>query len=194
MSDNTLTCDDNNDLGEADLYFRTVPILNYDRGEPDIVGTGVFAAVDEKHFVLSAAHVFETGIGKVGFCFLNKQGKIEVFGSDRMKILAANPQSGAGNLNSVVYKDGLDLAVIEPTNEVLDALRTHYRAFDLRTSSYAPASRWGVVSGWPARKNIYHARKRVCDFDTCYHIQCPFVEADEVISAGWNADIHRSFG
>jgi hypothetical protein len=169
------------------LYWHTVPIINYDRGQPSVVGSGVFAVVDEFHFVFSAAHVFEPAFRNVAFGHLGSDG-FEVFGADNMKILTAKAQNGTGEAQRAVYKDGLDLAVIEPTPDVLDRLRSIYRPFDLRQTLF-PSSAWGVLSGWPARKNIYDSRKQKCYFDTCYHIQCPVADLQRLRQADWNPDV-----
>lgn len=173
----------------ADIYNHTVPIFDYDRGEPDVQGTGVFICVDQSFFVITAAHVLESGFQRVGFGCLGPNG-VEVFGAGNMPILKAQAQTGAGHLQGLVYKDGLDLAVIAPTEEVIEPLQSHFRPFDLRRSSYRPTLSWGVVSGWPARKNTYDRRKRVCKFDTCYHIQCPIVGELELRRALWNPDVY----
>jgi hypothetical protein len=169
------------DLGDLrQLYQHTVPIIDYDRARPSVVGSGVFAVVDRFHFVLTAAHVFESAFSKVAFGHLGTNG-FEVFGASDMPILKARAQSGAGD-------DGLDLAVIEPTEEVLERLQTHYRPFDLR-QALVSSSTWSVVSGWPARKNIYDSKKRRCYFDTCYHIQCPVADSQRLHQTDWNADV-----
>jgi hypothetical protein len=173
----------------SQVYHHTVPILNYDKAQPSLVGTGVFVAVDHQHLVITAAHVFESRFRKVAFGSLGAHG-FRIFGADDMKILAAKAQTGAGDSQRAVYKDGLDLAVIEPRDEVLEALQSHYQPFDLRRNQQSAAAEWGVVSGWPARKNKFNAKKRVCNFDTCYHIQCPIVETEKIRGAGWNPDIY----
>ena len=169
------------------LYQHTVPIIDYDRVQPSVVGSGVFAVVNGSHFVLTAAHVFEPAFSKVAFGHLGTDG-FEVFGADNMPILTARAQSGAGDTQRAAYKDGLDLAVIEPTEEVLKRLQTHYRPFDLR-QSLVSSSTWGVVSGWPARKNIYDSKKRMCYFHTCYHIQCPIADLQKLHQTDWNTDV-----
>src|SRR5450432_1741148 len=95
------------------LYQHTVSVINYDQAEPSVVGSGVFTVVDKSHFVVTAAHVFEPGFEKVGFGHLGKDG-FEIFGSTNMNILTAKDQNGTGDARRAVYKDGLDLAVIEP--------------------------------------------------------------------------------
>src|SRR5438552_3959322 len=116
----------------SQLYHHTVPILDYDRYEPSVLGTGVLVGVDQQHFVITAAHVFESGLQNVGFGFLGPRG-FELFGAhvNKMKILTAKAQTGAGDPQRAVYKDGLDLAVIEPPARVLADLQSHYRSFDL---------------------------------------------------------------
>ena len=176
------------DFGDfRQLYQHTVPVINYDRAQPSVVGSGVFTVVDESHFVLTAAHVFEPAFRRTAFGHLGTDG-FEVFGSNNMKILTAKAQNGGGDPQRAVYKDGLDLAVIEPTADVLERLQSHYRPFDLRQNLFS-SSTWGVVSGWPARKNIYDSKKRMCYFDTCYHIQCPIADLQKLRQADWNADV-----
>lgn len=174
----------------ADLYRHTVPIFHYERGQPSLTGTGVFVAVDQHQFVITAAHVLESGFKRIAFGSLRAEGDFKTFGADNMPILTARAQSSGGDAQSVVYKDGLDLAIIKPTEEVLEELRAHYRPFDLRRSSDHPASGWAIVSGWPARKNTYDSKKRRCDFETCYHIQWPIAETEKVAQAGWNTDVY----
>jgi hypothetical protein len=169
------------------LYHHTVPVINYDRTQPSVVGSGVFTVVDQSHFVLTAAHVFEPGFRRVAFGHLGTDG-FEVFGSDNMKILTAKDQNDTGDAQRAVYKDGLDLAVIEPTADVLERLQSYYRPFDLR-HSLSSSLTWGVVSGWPARKNIYDSRKQKCYFHTCYHIQCPIADLQRLRQVGWNPDV-----
>src|SRR5438128_240299 len=119
MSTSDISLSDGSELGDcSQLYHYTVPILNYDRARPFFTGTGVLVLVDQQHFVLTAAHVFESGFRKVAFGYL-KGEQFRIFGADNMKILTAKPQSGAGDAQRAVYKDGLDLAIIEPTDEVL---------------------------------------------------------------------------
>jgi hypothetical protein len=176
------------DLGDLrQLYQHTVPIIDFDRAQPSVVGSGVFVVVDRFHFVLTAAHVFEPAFSKVAFGHLGTAG-FEVFGASDMPILTARAQSGAGDAQRAVYKDGLDLAVIEPNEDVLQRLQTYYRPFDLR-QNLVSSSTWGVVSGWPARKNIYDSKKRVCYFDTCYHIQCPIADLQKLNKTDWNTDV-----
>lgn len=108
-----------------------------------------------------------------------------------MKILAAAAQSSAGDSQRAVYKDDLDLAIIERTHEVLTRLVARRRPFPVHNIARPPLQRsWAVVSGWPARKNTYDAGKRICNFDTCYHVKCPLAPADMMRKAGWNDDIH----
>jgi hypothetical protein len=171
------------------IYHHTVPVFNYDRAEPQLQGSGVFISVDTAFFVTTAAHVLEPGFQKVGFGFLGTNS-VQVFGAGNMPILKAQAQAETSHPRELSYKDGLDLAIIEPTAEVLESLQSHYRAFDLRGSAYRPDAPWGVVSGWPARKNVYNRRKRVCDFDTCYHIQCPIVPEAEMRRARWNPELY----
>jgi hypothetical protein len=171
------------------IYHHTVPVFDYDRAEPLLQGSGVFISVDTSFFVITAAHVLEPGFQRVGFGFLGANG-VEVFGAGNMPILKAQAQAPTSHPRELSYKDGLDLAVIAPTDEVLESLQSHYRAYDLRRSSYRPDVPWGVASGWPARKNVYNRRKRVCDFDTCYHIQCPIVAEAELRRALWNPDLY----
>jgi hypothetical protein len=173
----------------AELYHHTVPILNYDRAQPDLVGTGVFVGVDQYSLVATAAHVLEEAFRKIAFGFLTA-GQFEVFGDQNMRILKAEAQSGSGNIRRVVYKDGLDIAIIEPTAAVLEKLHSHYTPFNLRQNPDSPEANWGVVSGWPARKNAYDRKTRSCDFDSCYHIQCPFADERKLCAAGWNTDIY----
>jgi hypothetical protein len=176
------------DLGDLrQLYQHTVPIIDYDRAQPSVVGSGVFAVVDKFHFVFTAAHVFEPAFSRVAFGHLGTDG-FEVFGASDMPILTARAQSRAGDAQRAVYKDGLDLAVIEPTADVLKRLQIHYRPFDLRQGLLS-SSTWAVVSGWPEKKNIYDSKKRVCYFDTCYHIQCPIADLKRLHQADWSADI-----
>ena len=174
----------------ADLYRYTVPIFNYDRGQPLLTGTGVFVEVDQNEFVITAAHVLESRFKKIAFGFLRAEGNFEVFGSDNMLILTARAQSGGGDARMAAYKDGLDLAVIKPTEEVLEHLRSHYRTFDLRQNADISLPQWGVVSGWPAKKNTYNQRKRRCDFQTCFHIQWPIAATEATAKAGWNTDVY----
>lgn len=171
------------------IYHHTVPVFDYDCAEPLLQGSGVFISIDTSHFVITAAHVLETGFQRVGFGFLGANG-VEVFGAGNMPILKAQAEVPTCHSRELSYKDGLDLAVIAPTAEVLESLQSHYRAYDLRRSSYRPDVPWGVASGWPARKNVYNRRKRVCDFDTCYHIQCPIVAEAELRRALWNPDLY----
>ena len=179
--------DSNGDLDCSQLYRHTVPLFEFDRRRPILRGSGVVVSVDQKHFVISAAHVFESGFSDLGFGYPSPEG-FRVFGARGLKIFVARAQDGAGNPKRAVYKDGLDLAIIEPVEEVLESLQSHYHFFDLRLSSYSPLAKWAVVSGWPAKKNIYDARKRVCKFQHCYAVQCPFVEIDRLRAAGWNPD------
>lgn len=173
----------------ADIYRHTVPIFDYDRGEPLLQGSGIFVSVDELFFVITAAHVLETEFQKIAFGFLGASG-FEVFGARNMPILKAQAQAATSDSRELTYKDGLDFAVIAPTAEVLERLRSHFQAFDLRRGSYRPEVPWGVISGWPARKNVYDRRNRVCDFDTCYHIQCPIVAEAELRRVSWNPDLY----
>ncbi len=170
------------------IYEHTVPIIDYDRSRPDQVGSGVFIAVDEREFVVTAAHVFESGFQKVGFGYLDDQG-FHVFGSVGVPILTARAQSGGGNPQTAIYKDELDLAIIEPDAKTLEALYAHYRPFELRSCSFDPGATSGVVTGWPSRKNKYNAYKRQYEFDTCYHIQCPILSVEQTRTAGLNPDI-----
>jgi hypothetical protein len=180
----------NSGLGDcSQLYHCTVPILNFDQAQPAFAGTGVLATVDQKPFVITAAHVFEESFRRVGFAY-KQQGKLVVFGGDNLKILTAKAQTGGGNVQRAVYKDGLDLAIVELTGEVLEELQAHYRSYDLRQSSYTTDSAWGVISGWPARKNTYNQRKRLGHFDSCYHIQCPIVDRETLRLVGWNPDVY----
>lgn len=177
------------DLGDCrQLYQHTVPVINYDRSRPSVIGTGIFVAVNRHHFVITVAHVFEPAFYKVAFGYLGSDG-FEVFGADNMKILTAKAQSGTGDSQRAVYKDGLDLAVIEPTEDVLERLQSHYLPYDLRQRLSSPLI-WGVVSGWPARKNVYRSKTSLCNFDTCYHIQCPIADLRKVRQAGWNTDVY----
>jgi len=176
------------DLGDfRQLYRHTVPVINFDRAQPSVVGSGVLAIVDKSHFVLTAAHVFEPAFRRVAFGHLGTNG-FEVFGSDNMNILTAKDQNDTGDAQRAVYKDGLDLAVIEPTADVLERLQSHYRPFDLR-QGFSSSLTWGVVSGWPARKNIYDSKKQKCYFDTCYHIQCPIADLQRLRQVDWNPDV-----
>lgn len=142
------------------------------------------------HFVITAAHVLESRFKKLAFGFLRPEGGFQIFGADNMVILTAKAQSGSGDARSAIYKDGLDLAIIEPTEEVLQELRSHYRCFDLAKSASDPLSGWAVVSGWPANKNKYNHRKRRCDFKTCYHIQWPIADEETTAKTGWNTDVY----
>jgi hypothetical protein len=177
----------------SQLYRHTVPIFDFDRSEPLLIGSGVFIYVNEYYLVCTAAHVLEEGCRKIAFG-VQKSGIFEIFGADDMRILTARPQVGAGDVRRVAYKDDLDLALIEPVSDVLERLRAHYRFFDLAQNYPEIRPDWGVVSGWPARKNVYDRRKRGCNFDTCYHIQCPVVNENRVERAGWNRDIHFGLG
>jgi hypothetical protein len=174
----------------ADLYRYTLPIFDYDRGQPSLTGTGIFVLAEGHHFVITAAHVLESRFKKIAFGFLRAEGGFQIFGADNMLILTAHAQMGDGDSQAAVYKDGLDLAVIRPTEEVLEELLSHYRCFDLRQSTDDRLPGWAVVSGWPAKKNKYNRRKRRCDFQTSYHIQWPIAEQDKVAEAGWNTDVY----
>ena len=178
------------DIGDCrDIYYHTVPIFDYDREEPRLQGSGVFVSVEHSFFVITAAHVLEPGFQKVAFGFLGGNG-VEVFGAGNMPILKAQAQATTPHSRELTYKDGLDLALIAPTAEVLEPLQSHYRAYELRRSSDRPEVPWGVVSGWPARKNVYNRRKRLCNFDTCYHIQCPIAAEAELRRVLWNPDLY----
>lgn len=173
----------------SQLYRHTVPIFDYDRARPDLIGSGVFLGVDQHFLVATAAHVLEPGYRKIGFGFL-EAGRFEIFGDENARILKAEAQSGAGDPQRAVYKDGLDFAVVEPTGEVLEKLRAHYSPYDLRQRSNCPGFTWGIVSGWPARKNTYNPKKRLCSFNTCYHIQCPLADPKRIQEARWNTDLY----
>jgi len=114
----------------ANLYQHTVPIFDYDRGQPSLIGTGVFVLVEGYHFIGTAAHVFEQPFKKVAFGYMKAERQFEIFGADNMPILMANAEYGRGDSRSAVYKDGLDLAVIKPTEEVLGQLLHHYRPYN----------------------------------------------------------------
>jgi hypothetical protein len=150
----------------------------------------VFISARGHPFVITAAHVLESRFKKLAFGFLRPEGGFQIFGADNMVILTARPQSGSGDARSAIYKDGLDLAVIEPTEEVLQELRAHYRCFDLQEAASETQAGWAVVSGWPASKNKYNHRKRRCDFKTCYHIQWPIVDEEATRKTGWNTDVY----
>jgi hypothetical protein len=178
----------NFELGDcSQLYRHTIPIFDCDQNPALLRGTGVFIAVDEHRFVVSAAHVFEPPFESIGLGFRDGSyfGLLAVQG----RILLANDQAGGGNAQRTVYKDGLDFSIILPTPEVVERIESHYRSFDLRCSSYSPETTWAVVSGWPAKKNAFDRRKRQWKFHTCYHIQCPFEDVEKVQRAGWNTDI-----
>lgn len=173
-----------------ELYRHTVPILDYGAGQPVVVGTGVFIIVDAKHFITTAAHPFEVEERRVAFGALDKSTqRFEVFGDDRLKKFVAQNQDARGDMQSAVYKDGLDLAIIELDGQVLERTLANYRAFDLRQNSPAPPLISAFVSGWPARKNVYHSRKRLCEFDSCCHIQCPIVPTSELAKTGWDENV-----
>jgi hypothetical protein len=178
------------DLGDlSQLYRHTVPIFDYDRARPDLIGSGVFLGVDQHFLVATAAHVLEPGYSKISFGFL-EAGRFEIFGNEYARILKAEAQSGTGDPQRAVYRDGLDFAVIEATGEVLGKLKAHYTPYDLRQSSNCPELPWGIVSGWPARKNTYNPKTRACNFNTCYHIQCPLADPKKVQEAGWDSDLY----
>jgi hypothetical protein len=176
------------DGGVEQIFRHTVPIFNFDRRKPELAGTGVFIAVDHALLVITAADVFEPAFRHVAFGRLSDKG-LQVFGAVDMPILLAKDQTDAGDAQRAVYKDGLDIAVIQPTADVLEAFAGHYHPFDLR-SSLSCASTWAVVSGWPARKNVYNPRKRVGNFRTCYHIQCPVAEIETIRKVPWNTEVY----
>lgn len=185
-----MTANNLDKLGDcSQLYRYTVPIFDFDRNEPSLIGSGVLIGVNERYLVSTAAHVLEEGCRKIAFGFKNK-GRVEIFGADNMRILKARAQTGAGDVRRVAYKDGLDLALIEPNGEVLQELQRHYRFFDFAKNRPNSGAAWGVVSGWPARKNVYNKKKRICNFDTCYHMQCPIASDRRLEAAGWNRDIY----
>jgi len=170
------------------IYKHTVPIINFDQSRPDQVGTGVFIELCEREFIITAAHVFESGFQKVGFGYLDHQG-FHVFGTIGLPILTARAQSGGGNAQTAVYKDDLDLAIIEPDPQTLEALHEHYCSYNFRNCSFDLRAKSGVVAGWPWRKNKYNAYKHQYEFHTCYHIQCPILNVKESRAAGFNPDI-----
>jgi hypothetical protein len=174
----------------SEIYHHTVPIFNYDHGQPSLVGTGIFTLAKGHHFVGTAAHVFEHPFQKVAFGTLHRGRGFEVFGADNMPILTAQAVSGAGDTRSAVYKDGLDLAIIKPTADVLKQLLLHYKPYTLLHEATVSLPAWGIASGWPARKNEFNRRQQRCDFETCYHMQWRIAEPDEVAKAGWNADVY----
>ena len=173
----------------SDLFRHTVPIFDYDQKRPSLIGTGVLIALNQHRFVITAAHVLEPGIRNVAFGFLGENG-FEIFGADDMIILTARAQFGGGNPQLAVYKDDLDLTVIQLTREVMERLRANYRPYDLTHRQQTLVASWGVISGWPARKNTYNPKTRTCEFETCYHIQCPILGRERAAEVGWNSDIH----
>jgi hypothetical protein len=113
-----------------------------------------------------------------------------VFGYDAMPMLTAKAQSGERDPKLATYKDDLDLALIQPSPKICDKLLVHYRPFSLEHVSSPSTPSWIIVSGWPARKNVYNQRRRRCDFKTCFHIQCPVLGSEAVLECGRNSDIH----
>jgi hypothetical protein len=98
-------------------YYHTVPLFDYSSKYPKLNGNGVFIAVDEHRFVVTAAHVVEASTEHVAFGYESYEGgqkSVEIEGQQTMWICKAEAQTNPGEPQLATYKDQLDLAPARP--------------------------------------------------------------------------------
>jgi hypothetical protein len=172
-------------------YHHTVPLFRFDAPVPWLDGTGVFLAVDEHRFIVTAAHVVEISAEKIAFGYQVPNEKIvQMFGHEKLPIITAKALEHAGT-NKATYKDGVDLAVIVLPKEFAEWLEERYIPFDLRTNKPRDGVGVVIICGWPESKNRFNRRlKRFDDDFGCRHIQSQAALKEEVASIDGNPAIH----
>jgi hypothetical protein len=94
----------------------TVPVAKYDDGVPDFQGTGVLFFVDGRYFAVTAMHVLEIGIKKVGFVLPAASGLYEIVGDTTALIVGARALKNSGGPQRAEYKEELDLPALKASD------------------------------------------------------------------------------
>ena len=144
-------------------YFHTVPLFDFSERFPVLKGSGIFIAVDEHRFVVTAAHVVEGSTENLAFGFADYENGKKFVGIERhekLPICKAKAQTNPGDPQLATYKDHLDLALIRLPSHFRQWLEERYTPFDLRKNKPRPAVGIIDVCGWPARKNRFNPVRR----------------------------------
>ncbi len=121
-------------------------------GHGELRGSGVFADLDGRHVVITAAHVLEGGIDRIGFA--HRDGPMIWIGhSNNLHVVASNAIAFEGDPNRVQYRDGLDVAVIVLSDPVRDDLLKGFRPYRIPLNYDPGIAENFVVCGWPAEFN-----------------------------------------
>lgn|GEM_PF-2699816 len=128
-------------------YVETKP------GTAELRGSGVFVEFEGKLFVITAAHVLEGGISRIGFGYRDGD-RVWVGHTNNAHILTAVATQFERDPRRARYKDDVDIAVIVPTPELADHLLAAYAPmkFTLDYQNHHPKD--FVVCGWPGEFNI----------------------------------------
>jgi hypothetical protein len=179
-------------------HKSTVPIFNGDQNVPDLIASGIYVVVDEIKLIITAAHMFEQTHFRLGFGFPGETF-FTYFADDLDNI--KNPDKVVGMLvlcaaqhteGPEEYKDGLDIAIIEPTPAIVAALEKFYTPYDLRKNAPPEKPEISLVCGWPCRKNAYDPKKRAANFENWLPIPCDILEREEVRKIGGIPDVHMA--
>jgi hypothetical protein len=164
--------------GVFNPYYHIVPLFDFTKASPELNGTGVFIAVDDHCFVVTATHVLEESYRfRSPKKKLDGTMKVDIFGPEKLVVCKAQAQTNEGDPQRATYKDHLDLALIHLPKPFREWLAAHYTPFDLRANKPRDGVALLSISGWPARKNVFNRKK--WEFEgvyRCFHIQTQAVK------------------
>ena len=177
-------------------YFHTVPLFDFSAKYPVLNGTGVFIAVDDQRFVVTAAHVVEKSAEKIAFGYEHYDeaaGKkfLELEGHEKLPVCKSQAATNEGDPQLVTYVDGLDLALIGLPPYFREWLEKRYKPFDMRQNNPNPSVGLIDVCGWPERKNRFNPYKNRFDSDEhCIHLGSQAMPKELTRTMGGDPETH----
>lgn len=140
---------------------HTIPIYDYNpiandsaAASAEIKGSGILVEFHGREFVITAAHVLEELINWIGFG--RRMGtKWAIVGAGNMPVVKPKALRYSGDAQRAIYPERVDLAIITPTEPMLEFLHEQYRPYSIEHEFPEFSVEYIVACGWPGAYNEF---------------------------------------